>query len=131
MKDVKVGKMGEHKRNPVAIYFKENPWAPDFRPHFGKRTPRGKGIRRVYKILMEGQRADRASAREASKALAEISKPKMQANKGESLYKGLNPKRVNKDESHGDIKSLNHNGFLSSLRLRSLQLIQEIKSVLF
>ena len=45
--------MGEHKRNPTAIYFKENPWAPDFRPLLGKRKPRGKGIRRIYKIMME------------------------------------------------------------------------------
>ena len=47
--------MGEHKRNPKAIYFKENPWALDFRPLLGKHRTRGKGIRRVYKILMERQ----------------------------------------------------------------------------
>jgi hypothetical protein len=123
--------MGEHKHNPVAIYYKENPWAPDPKPYFGRRIPRGKGIRRIYRIMMEGQKADRASAREASKALAETSKPKMKANNEESLYKGLNPKRVDKDGNQKDKKSINQTGFLSSLRLRSLRLIQEIKSVLF
>jgi len=123
--------MGEHKHNPVAIYYKENPWAPDPKPYFGRRIPRGKGIRRIYRIMMEGQKADRASAREASKAQAEISKPKMKANKGETLYKGLNPKRVDKDGSQNDKKSINQTGLLSTFRLRSLQLIQELKNVLF
>ena len=53
MRIERVAKMGEHQRNPMAIYFKKNPWAPDFRPHLGKRRPHGKGIRSVYKILME------------------------------------------------------------------------------
>ncbi len=123
--------MGEHKHNPVAIYYKENPWAPDPKPYFGRRIPRGKGIRRIYRIMMEGQKEDRARAREASKALAETPKPKMKANKGEALYKGLNPKRVNKDGSKNDKKSINQTGLLSALRLRSLRLVQEIKSVLF
>ena len=123
--------MGEHKHNPVAIYYKENPWAPDPKPYFGRRIPRGKGIRRIYRIMMEGQKEDRARAREASKVLAETSKPKMKANKGESLHKGLNPKRVNKDGSQNDKKSINQTGLLSALRLRSLRLIQEIISVLF
>ena len=81
--------------------------------------------------MMEGQKEDRARAREASKALAETPKPKMKANKGEALYKGLNPKRVNKDGSKNDKKSINQTGLLSALRLRSLRLVQEIKSVLF
>jgi hypothetical protein len=123
--------MGEHKHNPVAIYYKENPWAPDPKPYFGRRIPQGKGIRRIYRIMMEGQKEDRARAREASKFLAETSKPKKKANKGESLYKGPKPKCVNKEGSQTDKKSINQNGFLSSLRLRSLRLIQEIKSVLF
>jgi hypothetical protein len=123
--------MGEHKHNPVAIYYKENPWAPDPKPYFGRRIPRGKGIRRIYRIMMEGQKEDRARAREATKVLAETSKSKMKANKGESLYKGFNPKPANKGGSQNDKKSINQNGFLSSLRLRSLRLIQEIKSVLF
>jgi len=123
--------MGEHKHNPVAIYYKENPWAPDPKPYFGRRIPRGKGIRRIYRIMMEGQKANRASAREASKALAETSKPKKKADNGESLYKGLNLKRVDKDRGQKDKKSINQTGFLSSLRPRSLRLIQEIKSVLF
>jgi DNA-directed RNA polymerase subunit RPC12/RpoP len=56
--------MGEHKRNPTAIYFKENPWAPDFRSLLGKRMPHGKGIRRVYKLLMEGRGERIAYSRE-------------------------------------------------------------------
>ena len=96
--------MGEHKRNPVAIYYKENPWAPDPRPYFGRRKPRGKGIRRVYRILMEGQRESGAKDREASKDRAKISRPKMKTNKGGDSYKDLNP-RVNKE---GAIKIKNH-----------------------
>ena len=81
--------------------------------------------------MIEGQKEDRARAREASKVLAETSKPKMKANKWESLYKGLNPKRVNKNGSQNDKNSINQTGLLSALRLRSLRLIQEIKGVLF
>lgn len=43
--------MGEHKQNPVAVFFRENPWAPDFKPLFGRRQPRGKGSRRMARIL--------------------------------------------------------------------------------
>ncbi len=53
MKFEEVKNMGEHKRNPIAVFFKENPWAPDFRPLLGQRRPRGKGLRRIYKIMME------------------------------------------------------------------------------
>ena len=67
--------LGEHKRNLTAIYFKENPGAPDFRPLLGRRGPRGKGIRRVYKILMEHPDESEAQVCEQVREQAELAEP--------------------------------------------------------
>jgi hypothetical protein len=75
MRIERLEKMGEHKRNPTAIYFKENPWAPDFRSLLGKRKPRGKGIRRVYKILMDRPDGSEAQVAKQAKEQAALTEP--------------------------------------------------------
>ncbi len=82
-----VEKMGEHKRNPTAIYFKENPWAPDFRPLLGKRRPRGRGIRRVYKmILWERQNENETNFRDQGEERGERTEPVMAKQEGKGDY---------------------------------------------
>jgi len=86
MRFVRVEKMGEHKRNPTAIYFKENPWAPDFRPLLGRRRPRGKGIRRVYKIPMERRDESKANLGEVGEERAGPDEAIMDSQKRKANY---------------------------------------------
>jgi hypothetical protein len=91
----RVEKMGEHKRNQTAIYFKENPWAPDFRPLLGKRRPRGRGIRRVYKILMERQNVNEANFRDQGEERAELTEPVIAKQEGKGDYQLIKLKGFN------------------------------------
>jgi len=85
--------MGEHKRNPTAIYFKENPSESDFRPLLGRRRPRGKGIRRVYKILMERPDESEAQVNEKAKEQPALAEPITDNQKGEGSYQVIKVRR--------------------------------------
>lgn len=118
--------MGEHKRNPTAIYFKENPWAPDFRPLLGKRRPRGKGIRRVYKIMME--RSDN-NDKQSSGINMKFSVPAEKKGKDQNGIR--NHQSIvydNKDKSLRH-KSINLEGHLSSIRKAYLRMTMTKKNV--
>jgi len=109
--------MGEHKRNPTAIYFKENPWAPDFRSLLGKRRPRGRGIRRVYKILMEHKDKNEANFRDQGEERAEPTEPVMAKQEGKGDYQLIKLKGVNNLVSLFKYIFLKLRYFLSSFRL--------------
>ena len=121
--------MGEHKRNPTAIYFKENPWAPDFRGHFGKRTPRGKGIRRVYKILMELERQSGARSAESGEKRAESSEPVKESQAEKGGYRPIKSKYFENLVRISRFKLSNIENILSSLRLLYLPLVKRFKNV--
>lgn len=117
--------MGEHKRNSTAIYFKENPWAPDFRPLLGKRRPRGKGIRRVYKIMME-----RSDIRD-SQSTGLNKKSSAAAEKKAKNQEGIRSHQIlvyeNKDK-YLRYKFINLQRLLSSLRLAYLRMTMTKKN---
>jgi hypothetical protein len=123
--------MGEHKRNPTAIYFKENPWAPDFRPLLGRRRPRGKRIRRVYKILMERSDESEAQVCGQVREQAELPEPVPDDQVGE----GSN--QVIKVEKYKDKTILLNKVFLyfynllSSFRFFWLWLVNKLKRCVY
>lgn len=121
--------MGEHKRNPTAIYFKENPWAPDFRAHFGKRRPQGQGIRRVFKILMEIEEQREAKSAESEEKRAEPAEPVMDSGQEERSYKIIKFKGIKNlyNLLRYIFKKIKY--FLSSIRLLYLPLVKRFKSV--
>ena len=130
MRIERLEKMGEHKRNPTAIYFKENPWAPDFRSLLGRRRPRGKGIRRVYKILMERPGESEAQASEQPKKQPEFAEPVPDNQEGEESYQAIKVKR------YGDTKLLNKVvlyfcTLLSSFRFFCLGLVNKLKRCVY
>jgi len=122
--------MGEHKHNPVAIYFKENPWAPDFRPHFGKRTPRGKGIRRVYKILMESRYESAAQVKERTKEQSVLAEPVTDNQKGKGSYQVIKVKRYKNTKLLSTI-FLYLSNLLSSFRFFCLWLANKLKRCVY
>jgi hypothetical protein len=93
MRIERLEKMGEHKRNPTAIYFRENPWAPDFRSLLGRRRPRGKGIRRVYKILMERPAESEAHVNEKAKEQPAPAEPVTDDQEGKGSYQVIKVRR--------------------------------------
>jgi len=121
--------MGEHKRNPTAIYFKENPWAPDFRPLLGKRRPRGKGIRRVYKILMERQGESEANLSEQGEERAEPAEPVMDSQEGKGNYQLIKLKGFKNPINFYNYIIIKLKYFLSSFRSIYLQLVKSFKNV--
>ncbi len=122
--------MGEHKRNPTAIYFKENPWAPDFRPLLGRRGPRGKGIRRLYKVLMERPDESEAQVNEMAKEQTALAEPITDNQKGKGSYQAIKVKR------YEDTKLLNKvllylSNLLSSFRFFCLWLVNKLKRCVY
>jgi hypothetical protein len=128
---VRVEKMGEHKRNPTAIYFKENPWAPDFRAQFGKQRPRGKGIRRVYKILMELEEQREAKSAESGEGKAEPAEAVKDSWMGEPSYQIIKFKGIK--NLHNLFRYIflvfKKRSFLSPFRLPYLPLVKRFKNV--
>lgn len=129
MRIVRVEKMGEHKRNPTAIYFKENPWAPDFRTHFGKRRPRGKGIRRVYKILKELEEQSEAKSAESEEKRVEPAEPVVDSRQEERNYKIIKFKGIKNLYNLLRYIFIKLRYFLSSIRLLYLPLVKRFKNV--
>lgn len=123
--------MGEHKRNPTAIYFKENLWVPDFRPLLGRRRPHGKGIRRVYKVLLERPDESEAQLSEHAKEEPAFAEPVPDDQVGE----GSN--QVIKVEKYKDKTKLLNKVFLyfynllSSFRFFYLWLVNKLKRCVY
>jgi hypothetical protein len=123
-------KMGDHKRNPMDIYFKENPWAPDFRPLLGKRKPRGKGIRRIYKVLMERPDESVAQDNEPAKDQSVLNGP-VTDKQGAGSYQVIKVNRykvIAKLLTNVFLKSRN---LLSSFRFFCLWLVNKLKRCVY
>ena len=129
MRIERLEKMGEHKRNPTAIYFKENPWAPDFRSLLGRRRPHGKGIRRVYKVLMERPDESEAQVTEQAKVQAALAEPEIDNQEGKGSYQVFNVRRYKTKLSNKVF--LKSSNLLSSLRSSCLWLVNRFKRCVY
>ena len=122
--------MGERKRNLTAIYFKENPWALDFRPLLGRRRPRGKGIRRVYKILMERPDESEAQVNGQAKDQVALNEPVTDNQEGEGSYQIIKVKTYEDNKPLNKV-FLNLCNLLFSFRFFCLWLVNNFKKCIY